>query len=237
MHKLKSDLEKNLFDYQFERFKKHVMDESGNELKNVSSCPYIKKQEGYKEEIYYQARNLLNFESWSILDVGNGNIIKSVIAAIEIKENNLVQWQPRYGEDSSQHQPLRDELTNGKKLIVYEKDLFNLYRDTDDKKTFEKLVNIFGHRYPIIAYLFFLKDKKQYMPIAPTYFDKAFKTLGINLITRTHLKNGRLRSNLSLGADRWISKTNNGQWSNLYFRKWNAERMARDVREWTTVRS
>ncbi len=85
MHKLKSDLEKNLFDYQFERFKKHVMDESGHELKNVSSCPYIKKQEGYKEEIYYQARNLLNFESWSILDVGNGNIIKSVIAAIEIK--------------------------------------------------------------------------------------------------------------------------------------------------------
>ncbi len=58
-----------------------------------------------------------------------------------------------------------------------------MYRDTDDKKTFEKLVNIFGHKYPIIAYLFFLKDKKQYMPIAPTYFDKAFKTLGINLIT------------------------------------------------------
>jgi HEAT repeat protein len=55
--------------------------------------------------------------------------------------------------------------------------------------------------------------------------------------TRTYLKNGRLRSNLSLGADRWISKTNNGQWSNLYCRKWNAARMARDVREWTTVRS
>ena len=55
--------------------------------------------------------------------------------------------------------------------------------------------------------------------------------------TRTYLKNGRLRSNLSLGADRWISKTNNGQLSNLYFRKWNAERMARDVREWRTVRS
>ena len=57
------------------------------------------------------------------------------------------------------------------------------------------------------------------------------------MVFRTHLKNGRLRSNLSMGADRWISKTNNGQWSNLYFRKWNAERMARDVREWTTVRS
>jgi hypothetical protein len=183
MHKSKSSVDKDLFDYHFERFKKHVMDESGRELTSFSSNPYTKKQEGYKEEIYYQARNLLNFESWSILDVGNGNIIKSVIAAIEIKENNLVQWQPKYGEDSSQHQPLRDELTNGKKLIVYEKDLFNLYRDTDDKKAFEKLVNIFGHKYPIVAYLFFLKDKTQYMPIAPTYFDKAFKILGINLIT------------------------------------------------------
>ena len=95
----------------------------------------------------------------------------------------MVLWQPRYGEDSSQHQPLRDELASGRKLIIYEKDLFNLYRESDDKKSFEKLVNIFGHKYPIVAYLFFLRDKNQYMPIAPTYFDKAFEMLGIKLIT------------------------------------------------------
>ncbi len=183
MHKSKSTVDKDLFDYHFERFKKHVMDESGHELTSFNSNPYTKQQEGYKEDIYDQARNLLNSESWSILDSGSGKIIKSVISAIEIKENNLVLWQPKYGEDSSQHQPLRDELKRGKKLIIYEKDLFNLYRDTDDKKSFEKLVNIFGHKYPIVAYLFFLKDKRQYMPIAPTYFDKAFKMLDINLIT------------------------------------------------------
>ncbi len=31
------------------------------------------------------------------------------------------------------------------------------------------------------------------------------------VLSRTYLKNGRLRSNHLLGADRWISKTNNGQ--------------------------
>jgi len=36
---------------------------------------------------------------------------------------------------------------------------------------------------------------------------------------RTYLKNGKLRSKLESGADRWISKTNNGQWLSRYFRK------------------
>jgi hypothetical protein len=54
---------------------------------------------------------------------------------------------------------------------------------------------------------------------------------------RTYLKNRRLWSNLSLGAGRWISKTNNGQWLNLYFQKWNVERMAKGDLEWMIERS
>src|SRR5512132_2541822 len=56
-------------------------------------------------------------------------------------------------------------------------------------------------------------------------------------IDTTYLKNGRLRSKPEMGADRWISKTNNGQLSKLYFPKRADEQMARGVREWTTVRS
>ena len=40
-----------------------------------------------------------------------------------------------------------------------------------------------GDRYDLIAYLFFLKDWMRFTPIAPTVFDKAFKLLGIDLVT------------------------------------------------------
>jgi hypothetical protein len=183
MTKQKPIVDPYLFEHQFERFRKHVIEESGLELVSFNSNPYTEKQEGYKYQIHSVSRSILDFGSWSITEIGRGKIIKSVIDAIEIKNNNLVQWQPRYGEDSRQHQPLYESLKGDKKLILYEKVLFNLYRDKDDKKTFEELVKIFGHKYPIIAYLFFLKDRTRYMPIAPTYFDKAFEILGVNLTT------------------------------------------------------
>src|SRR5215212_3339818 len=106
-----------LFEHQFERFRKHVVDESGLELLSFNSNPYTEKKEGYKYQIHSVAREALDFGSWSITEIGKGKITKSVINAIEVKNNNLVQWQPRYGEDSRQHQPLYESLKGDKKLI------------------------------------------------------------------------------------------------------------------------
>ncbi len=171
------------FEHQFERFRKHVIDKSGFELVSFNSNPYIKKQEGYKYQIHSTAIKILDFSSWSATEIGKGKIVKSVIDAIETKGNNLLQWQSRYGDDSRQHQSLYNSLKDNKNLIICEKVLFNLYHTKDDRASFEGLVKIFGHKYPVIAYLFFLKDSTHYMPIAPNYFDKAFRSLGIDLIT------------------------------------------------------
>ena len=38
-------------------------------------------------------------------------------------------------------------------------------------------------KYPLLAYLYFLKDMDRFMPIQPTTFDRAFRDLGIDLVT------------------------------------------------------
>ena len=40
-----------------------------------------------------------------------------------------------------------------------------------------------GAKYPLLGYLYFLKDMDRFMPIQPTTFDRAFRDLGIDLVT------------------------------------------------------
>ena len=62
--------------------------------------------------------------------------------------------------------------------------MFGLYRGgADEGVTFDGLVDATGGKYPLLAYLFFLKDMDRYMPIQPTGFDRAFGALGIEFTT------------------------------------------------------
>ena len=53
----------------------------------------------------------------------------------------------------------------------------------DEGATFDHLSELTGAKYPLLAYLFFLKDMDRFMPIQPTTFDCAFRDLGIDLVT------------------------------------------------------
>jgi predicted restriction endonuclease len=64
-----------------------------------------------------------------------------------------------------------------------EKAFFKLYRTQNDEESFSDLVAIFGKRYPLLAYLFLLKDRSKYLPIRPTHFDRVFELLGVDLKT------------------------------------------------------
>lgn len=68
-------------------------------------------------------------------------------------------------------------------LLKVEASLFGLYREQQDEKSFAELVAIFGKTYPLLAYLFFLKDRSKYLPIAPSFLDRAFNHLGANFKT------------------------------------------------------
>lgn len=172
-----------LFEQQFQRFRKYVIKNSGLPLVSFSSNPYTEKEEGYKYKLYRDAREKLKFENWQEADIGKGKIVRSVIAAIELKNNNLVQWQSRYGDEKRPHHSLYASIEQPSQARDYDLEFYFLYRGLDDANAFNRLIALIGRKYSLIAYLFFLKNRSLYMPIAPTYFDKAFSLLGVDFST------------------------------------------------------
>ncbi len=172
-----------LFEKHFEEFICFAEEKASVKFMSFSSHPYTEYHEGYKYDIYKNARAHLAFQDWSQSDVGNGKIIQSTIDAIEIPKNNLIQWQARFGESSRPHQPLYEVLDNQKNIGQIESIIFQLYHSQNDEDSLNKFISVFGKRYPLIAYLFFIKDKSRYLPIAPSYFDKTFNLLGVDFKT------------------------------------------------------
>jgi hypothetical protein len=146
--------------------------------------------EGYKPRLRDHALSLLAADSWLTSEIGNGLILDRTIAAIEIQDtrknliNNLVFWQNRYGHASRDHRALLEaQRGKGAKRDI-EGMLFGLYRGSaDEEATFDRLCELTDRKYPLLAYLFFLKDMDRFMPIQPTGFDRAFRELGVDLVT------------------------------------------------------
>ena len=117
------------------------------------------------------------------MEIGTGKIIRTTIEAIEIPDNNLLLWQSRYGDEARSHRLLYGALSDRTGRQQLDSCLFGLYRESHDAESFSELVSILGKKYSFIAYLFFLKDWSKYVPIAPTYFDRAFGHLGVEFRT------------------------------------------------------
>ena len=183
METLKSIIDPYLFEKQFEAFQKFVEEQSNIPFVSFASNPFTDEQEGYKYEIYRAARDKLAFQAWKKSDIGSGDIIAATIESIEIKNNNLVQWQSRYGDEKRPHHPLYEAQKSPEKTKIIEQCLFRFYRKTDVENSFDELVGIFGKKYALIAYLYFVKDNSKYLPIAPSYLDRAFELLGANFKT------------------------------------------------------
>lgn len=166
------------FNKYFKLFLKLVESESHSKFISFSSNEYTDNQEGYKDEIYRQARERLNFWNWKEEDIGKGDIIKRVISAIEVEDNNLVDW--RLKEKFKKDIPFNDPSN-------YEEVFFDLFHNLkEEEEIFDTLTNLFGRKYPLVSYFFFLKDRTKYMPISPDYFDKAFEKLCVKNFKTSH---------------------------------------------------
>ena len=186
MESITSNIDPYLFEKQYEAFKNFVEERSNVPFISFASHPYTDEQEGYKYQIYRTARDKLSFQTWKKSDIGSGKIILATIESIEFQDNNLVQWQSRYGDDKRPHQPLFEAQGNSIKTKEIEGILFNLYHKTDSEGSFNELLGIFGKKYALLAYLYFVKDSSKYLPIAPAYFDRTFELLGTDFKT-SHL--------------------------------------------------
>ena len=171
------------FECQCEAFRKFIEEQSRSPFVSFASDRYIEEHEKYKFGIYHAGRDALAFDKWKKSAIGSGKIAQAVVKAIEIPKNNLVRWQARYGETARPHQPLYEAEKQQDTLLRVEGCLFALYREQQEKFSFDELIDIFRKTYPLLAYLFFLKDYSRYLPIAPTFFDRAFELLGIEFKT------------------------------------------------------
>ena len=176
-------LDKSLFIQVFNKFNDDLRAYNGNQFVAFTTGVPA-KWESYKPIIRRIASERLHADSWTVSDIGSGLILASGVEAIEIKEsqdlrNNLVPWEPRPNQPSETMR-LRDELGNGPTRQRFERHIFDLFRDQREPgKIFDDLVDLIGRRYSLLAYLFYVFDDHQFLPIGTTTFDKAFEELGI----------------------------------------------------------
>ena len=146
--------------------------------------------ESYKPRVRDVALTRLEANSWTQNQVGSGAIIAKVINAIEIQAthgdltNNMVFWQNRFGHANRDHRALIEAAATGTGLETLERLMYQLYRtDRDEGEIFDELSEAAGAKYPLMAYLFFLKDMDRFMPIQPTGFDRVFAEIGLGFRT------------------------------------------------------
>lgn len=140
--------------------------------RGVDSRPLSNTQEDYKRGIALRAHETLNPESWEESEIGSGSIGARVIKAVQKHINLIGRFQVTAFSDKVQESGSAAEQL-----------LFDLYHERKEQGCFERLCELFGKKYDLIAYLYFVLDPNRYLPIRPTIFDEIFKKLGISLQT------------------------------------------------------
>ncbi|MGY4450481.1 hypothetical protein ACVWZR_005141 [Bradyrhizobium sp. i1.3.1] len=184
-----ADIDPSAFSEAFARFQRLVTTKSGHPFKGFDEG-LAAVWEGYKPRLRDHALGLLRAGEWTEESIGSGAILERTIEAIEIQDsgrkltNNLVFWQNRYGHANRDHRELLEARAKPKLRRDIEGLLFGLYRgNADEGATFDRLSDLTARKYPLLAYLFFLKDMDRFMPIQPTGFDRAFRALNIYFST------------------------------------------------------
>ena len=165
-------INKAALEYYMKRFRSLIEEKTGKKLRSFEENSYFKSQEGYKENIYRREKELRETANWTKADVGTGRIAAHMIRAVQ-KCENLV----------ASHQIVHFQNVVKKKTTEAESVLYNIYCTEDASLSFGDAVRLFGAKYDLISYLFFLKDSTRFLPIRPTFFDKIFSMLGIDFST------------------------------------------------------
>lgn len=201
------------FNQAFTRFQLLITEKSGRAFASFGDG-LAHDWESYKPRLRDYALGLLRAGEWSEADLGSGKILNNMIEAIEIQDsrikltNNLVFWQNMYGHANRDHRALLEATSNPKLRREIESLLFGLFRGgADEGETFDQLRDRTGAKYPLLAYIFFLKDMDRFMPIQPTGFDRAFRALDIYFSTLLQCGWQNYSTyNLTLGALRPLIK-------------------------------
>ncbi len=156
-----------------DRFHEIVSKLSGQEGKKVSfsegylASPY---HEGYKEGVYVRACDVLDINHWKRSAASYRSISASAVDAMYVPNNNFVDYRSK---DDFKKKVKSDPVETGKAI-------YDLFKTDNDAASLEALVKLFGRRYDMLSYLFFLKDANNYFPCAPKNFRQSFTLLEMN---------------------------------------------------------
>lgn len=142
---------------------------------------WLGEQEHYKYSIWDRAQKILQFSDWSEALLGKGIFTQKIIDCMNLpieegttKKQNLLDWHDvKYFEDIISRHPKKVESV-----------LYQIYCAGDDERAFHDAISLFGSRYPLISFLFFLKKAPGqnvpcYLPVRPQTMNKRFQKLGI----------------------------------------------------------
>lgn len=146
----------------------HAQDNNEEPLEFIKGKGLLAREEGYKTRIPPKAREVLNVEEWDNSWIGSGRIKDRICRTVDMSAN-LINFYAKTDFNNRFEQS----------LFNAERAIFEIYKGDDDQTAFKHAVEVFGAKYPTIAYLFFIKDEEKYLPTSPKSFDRAFKELNI----------------------------------------------------------
>ena len=167
----------------FLQFKADVEKRSGMPFHSFKGNKYTDDQEGFKDSLFKSAGEALAIETWKPEDIGTGKIAKHTVEAIELPYNNFFAWDLRYGSEGRLHKVILNAATEEKNRLEVESCLYDIYRTDEDEAAYTQAIRVFGKKYPLLAYLFFLKDCSRYVPVEPQAFDYVFPLFGAEFKT------------------------------------------------------
>ncbi len=151
-----------------DKYREYLRGKGENETSN-----FIRNtDEDYKRRIATTARDALNTKEWKADSIGNGEISKCTSRAVQSHVNLIGRFQISSFRESLE-----------KKTQAAEEVLFDLFHENKDQECFDKLCVIFGKKYDLISYLYFIHDPTKYLPLRPDIFDRIFKIIGTDFRT------------------------------------------------------
>ncbi|MFN3208931.1 MAG: hypothetical protein ACE369_08020 [Roseovarius sp.] len=149
----------------------------------------LDREEGYKARNHEIARERLALTDWYGLSPGSGKILARLVDAIEIREdkakgiiqNNVLTWWP---PNLAHRRVLDIRGEGGARLAELERHLRDLYLDRrPEAEIFGDLSQkeMLGRNYPLLGYIFFLKDIDRFVPVTPSGLQRGLVEIGADL--------------------------------------------------------
>lgn len=140
------------------------------------------RNEMYKERIFNDAQRILEVENWTDKMIGSGEIFHRLKQVFEHKENNIFHTTDRNGPGTKEHKYFL-EIEASPALRSFEELMFGFFTGKIlDEDAFEQIVGFIHRKSAVVGYLYFIKSRKDYMPLRLDIFNKIFNNyLSIDL--------------------------------------------------------